>query len=418
MTPIKNFLRKFKFANRIRQKIFIYRVFQYITYINIRKKRSANVVLFAVNRPMWRYHRLYKLLVKDSRFNVMVVVSSFDTYSEEETEKYKAEITNFFIKENVKYILQENLPQDTVIKSLKPDILFYPQPYELFGKNASYVHFKNKLLVYIPYAMNSGCYDWLYNTNYQNVAWRVYYPTAIHRETSKKLSIINGKNVVVAGEPNADEYFDNHHRNVWKNNDAKKRVIYAPHFQIFPNETFYRPSFLWTGEFMLNLASRYSDQIQIAFKPHPRLYSELCKHPDWGEAKANDYYNKWEMMANTQLINGDFIDLFATSDALIHDCGSFTAEYQFTKKPCMFLTRDEKSITNFLCPFGIKCYENHYIGSSCEDIVDFIEKVVLEGDDPKLEQREQFYNDYLLLSKGNSTAENIYNDLVKSLFGK
>jgi len=366
---------------------------------------------------MWRYQEIFDILCLDNRFSVYLVFSPFVTYSKDENKFFLTKIRERFDKLNVPLFDASNKENaKKLVEKLDPDIIFYPQQYDnLFYNSWDFLNFRDRLLCYVPYGLHTLYAKWIYQTVFTTIGWRMYYANTIHKSNARRLSYDFGMNVRVVGEPHADLYRDKEVSDPWPDN-RKKRVIYAPHFQIFPNDMLYRPSFLWTGTFMLDLATRYSDRLQIAFKPHPRLYSELCKHPGWGEAKAKEYYFKWETMSNTQLEKGDFIDLFKTSDALIHDCGSFTAEYQFTKKPCLFLTKDEESVKKDLCPFGKKCFDNHYIGSKCDDIVNFIENVVLKGNDPKLKQRERFYNDYLLPPNNKSTAENIYDDLGNSLF--
>ncbi len=384
----------------------------------IRKRGKANVVFFAANRSMWRYQKLYDHLSKDSRFFLTVVISEFATLTEEANNRNKEELIKLFNSKSVHYIQQKDLPLKNGVKSLNPDILFYIQPYEgMFGENASYSYFKKKLIAYYPYGLQNVKANWGYNTKFHNIAWRLYYPTKLHLQNARDLSLVKGKNVRVVGEPHADDFSAPIKNDPWKCKDNRKRIIWAPHFQIVPNEMFYRPSFIWTHKTMLEIAKKYQDQLLIAFKPHPRLFSELCKHPDWGEQRAKEYYDLWVNMPNTQIEDGEFVELFKTSDALIHDCGSFTAEYQYTKKPCMFLTRDILSVRQELCPFGIQCFDNHYIGQTEEEVVKFIEETVLMGIDPKKEAREQFFNEFLLPPNGHTTAENTYNDLVKSLFG-
>ena len=166
---------------------------------------------------------------------------------------------------------------------------------------------------------------------------------------------------------------------------------------------------------MLELAIRYVEQIQIAFKPHPRLLTELYNHPDWGKEKADAYYRQWAEMPNTQLETGEYIDLFMNSDAMIHDCGSFTAEYLYTQRPVMFYTHDRKAVEKQLNELGMAALDAHYIGGSADDIESFIKDVVIGENDPKVSARKAVYDKYLLPPNGRSTAENIYHDLLSSL---
>lgn len=63
----------------------------------------------------------------------------------------------------------------------------------------------------------------------------------------------------------------------------------------------------------------------------------------YGEKRKTDrYYSEWESLSNAQLETGKYVDLFMTSDAMIHDCGSFTIEYHYTLKPVMYLVKGEE----------------------------------------------------------------------------
>lgn len=406
-----------KWYQRLCQHVLCYKIKRFRTIRKIRRENKATVVFFAANVSMWRYQRLYEKLVSDKRFDVHVVISPFVTFTKEANDEQVARLCQFFKENNVDYVTQQEISSKGGVMGLKPDILFYTQPYrDILGGDACYTNFKDKLLAYYPYGLQNVKSQWGYNTEFHNIAWRLYYPTLLHKKNAEELSAVKGKNVVVVGEPHADDYLSNENSDPWKDRQQKIRIIWAPHFQIIPNGMFYRPSFLWTYDLMLEIAVKYRDRICMAFKPHPRLYPTLCDYPTWGKERTEEYYSKWKEMDNTQFEDGDFIDLFLTSDAIIHDCGSFTAEYQYTKKPCMFLTKDYNSVAEELCSFGKHCLDNHYVGQCREDVIRFIEEVLILGKDPKKNQREAFFKEYLYPPHCKSTVQNTYDDLVNSLF--
>ena len=74
----------------------------------------------------------------------------------------------------------------------------------------------------------------------------------------------------------------------------------------------------------------------MVFKPHPMLKSKLFR-TKLGKAKTDDYFHFWETQSNTQFNDGEYIELFKQSDAMIHDSGAFLAEYIFTDKPSLTL---------------------------------------------------------------------------------
>ena len=109
------------------------------------------------------------------------------------------------------------------------------------------------------------------------------------------------------------------------------------------------------------------------------------------------------------------MDLFKTSDAMVHDSGSFSVEYHFTGKPVLFTTRDlDASLAN-QNELGREGIRAHYIGRDEQDIVSFIEDAVLGGRDPRKAVRTAFIDTYLRPAGNGSVAEIIYHDLLSGL---
>ena len=196
---------------------------------------------------------------------------------------------------------------------------------------------------------------------------------------------------------------------------AKKKLIWAPHFTINEGGYLYQSNFLWMSQIMIDVARKYVDRIHVVFKPHPRLFSELCNHELWGEDKAREYYKLWETMSNTQIETGEFIDLFMTSDAMIHDCGSFSVEYHYSEKPVMYVAQNFEEQIADKNDFGKIAMKLHYVGKDEQDIIDFIENIVLGENDFMQPQRQQFKQDYLLPPNKKTVAENVVDVLLKEL---
>ena len=117
-------------------------------------------------------------------------------------------------------------------------------------------------------------------------------------------------------------------------------------------------------------------------------------------------------MENAQLELGQYIDLFMTSDALIHDCSSFTNEYMYTRKPVMYLLRGSAEIhCSQLNSYSREAFNLHYFGRSDSDIEAFIVDV-LNGVDPYRDPREKYYEKYLSPINGKSACDNIINAIL------
>ena len=157
---------------------------------------------------------------------------------------------------------------------------------------------------------------------------------------------------------------------------------------------------------MVELAEKYRGRIQFAFKPHPRLKPKLMMHPDWGVERTEAYYKLWREMPNTVFVEGDYVDLFRSSDAMIHDCSSFMGEYLFMNKPVAFLG-NRGAVTKGLNDFAKACLEQHYQLDAREDIERFLDEVVLAGNDP-MEPSRRTFRETVLATDGQSVARRIY----------
>lgn len=388
----------------------------------IANKDCINVVFLPMNVAMWKCQHLYELLAQDKRFRLYIFLAPATTFSYEARCEDLRRMRDYFTQRNMPFVDyelekgKEAVPIDTIVN---PDIMFYAQPYERVIEDIyNYRKFNMSLVCYIPYSFRTT--NNLYfndNLRFNNIAWKLYYSTLETKVFAQKYAYNHGRNVVVVGYPSSDEYALPMKRDPWKIKDRKyKRIIWAPHFTIINGVGFSQVSnFLNMAMFMRNLAINYRDKITIAFKPHPRLYSELEKHPEWGEERTKEYYDFWENFPTSQLETGDFIDLFKGSDAMIHDSSSFTVDYLYFNKPVLYDNPDIEGAKATANETSKAAYDVHYKVSSNEDIKRFIDDVVIAGNDPMKVQREEYYQHYLLPPNGKSVAQNIYDDMTKSL---
>lgn len=386
----------------------------------LQERRPLRVVFMALDLSLWRYQQLYELMASDPRFEPTIVLSPCPL--REDPDGDAESLRRFFRQRDIPFVDYEHgKPAFDIRRRLNPDVMFYTQPYEHLLQDAHDCrHFYDLLLCYMPYGFWSSTGKLSYDLHFHNMAWRLYYSTDLHLQEARRVATNKGRNVRVVGYANADEYLRPEHTSPWKtmvDGRPRKRIIWAPHFSIIPANSAFHPrgNFLWMADLMLTLARDYSDRLQIAFKPHPALLTQLYQHPEWGRERADAYYEQWRTMENTQIETGQYIDLFMTSDAMVHDSGSFAVEYHYSQKPVMFVSRDMKPILATLSEFGKQAYGLHYIGKDNHDIRQFVDSVVLGGNDPMRPKRERFFNDYLLPPGEKSVAQNMLDDLVESL---
>lgn len=310
-----------------------------------------------------------------------------------------------------------DLDKDTkkVFHDISPDIIFYQKPYEVvYRKNILFWNHFKSLFCYVYYAFHSSDVSWSVNLPLFDYSWQQYFENTL-AASPHRLSLMHdkGKQAVVTGLPIQDQLSQPKAKYVdpWKKQEhSKKRIIYAPHHTI-GNEHLSGlalSSFLENGEIMLQLMHKYEDKVQWAFKPHPLLYTKLIKI--WGKEKTDRYYDEWRISENSQYENGEYDALFKYSDAMVHDCCSFTIEYHYTRNPVMFLLRQHGREVTYN-EFGQKAFDLHYKGYTKEDIEQFIQNVI-NGIDPMKEERETFYNEHLLPPHGKTACENIINAIL------
>lgn len=366
---------------------------------------------------MWRLEEVYQLLKKDDRFDVQLIICPFSTFSPEQKELCVRQIIEHCQKNDLDYIDKSSSGNDfDLIERFQPDIIFYPQLYEtLFHNELDCEKNVNRLIAYVPYGLPTVSGEWMYNSRLMNIAWKLYFPTPLHWQYARDHSFNRARNMEIVGDPHASAFSKTAHFYPWKKAGAK-RVIWAPHFSIIDEGHLHRASFLEIHQLMWDIARQFKNEMTFVFKPHPRLLSELYRHPDWGKARTDAYYALWVNGDNTQLETGPYVDLFCTSDAMIHDCGSFTAEYLYTGKPVLFVSRDYKDVYQGLDTFGSLCLDLHYQAGTGEDILNFLQDTVLGGADALKGERDAFCKRYLLPENQSSFVLNICRSLIKNLF--
>lgn len=381
--------------------------------------RPINVLFFALDSNTWKYDSVFQAMQKDPVFSPLI-------FAVPQVNKGK-EFMLYQLKHGCEYYQSKGYPTvcsyneetDTFEDafSFHPDIIFFSNPYDgLVDNRYNIKHYINKCLTcYVNYTFCSVPYQWQCASEFHQKVWRYYVECEDNLDQVKEY--YSGSNCVVTGYPNTDLFASTIEIGKdWKLKDTKlKKVIWAPHHTIEGQTGLIRFStFMLYYDFMLKLAEEYKDRVQFAFKPHPLLLPALYEHPNWGKEKTDAYYEKWANGKNTVFVNGDYIDLFKSSDAMIHDCGSFIIEYLYVNKPVMFLgTYDRESQSNVV---GKKAYACHYEGKTEGDIKRFIEDVVIGGKDSMSEKRMQFYHEQMMPFNGLSVADNILLDIKKQIY--
>lgn len=378
----------------------------------VRQKEKIKVLFVLSDISLWKTEGLYQTMLRHPRFEPILGTALITSDLASSSIRKYNNLIEYLDKAGYQYveIYFANM------KRINPDIIFYQQPYEGFlSERISYYPqaLNGTLICNVPYFMNTLAIrndnKWIIDLELYRYCWQMYVENEITAGVGK-LSILKGKNIRITGLPIQDvlsqpkEKF----KDPWTRQDThKKRIIFAPHHSIPGKGVILNLSrFLDVADIMISLARKYKDSVQFAFKPHPFLRKRLVDK--WGAERAEAYYRFWEEAENAQLCEGEYLDLFKYSDAMIHDCDSFTLEYCYVKKPVMFLVSEEgtKIREEDLNDFGKMAFDLHDKGDKAEAIEQFILSVIRD-EDSKKERREYFYENYLLPPNHKSASDNI-----------
>src|SRR5690606_2346636 len=144
---------------------------------------------------------------------------------------------------------------------------------------------------------------------------------------------------------------------------------------------------------------------------HPRMALSLERAKMMLPEEYQAYVEEWESGINSSVYDdGDYFDVFRSSDALITDCGSFLAEYLPTGKPIIWLVSDR---TVGLNPVGKFLSQGFYQARTPEELNEIFQQVVVEGTDPLSSLRSKAIEEILPHGKMSSGA--VVDYLSKSL---
>ena len=391
----------------------------------ISKKKIVKIVFLIQLSSSWKYDYLFKSLQKVKKFEPLIIICPLIGYDNDNMFKEMQMAVDFFLDQGYPVLSTWDAKNEIwldVRKEINPDIVFFSNPWAELSLNKYYIYnFLDKLTCYVPYGFKSShLYEAIFDKPFQNLLWRIFYETEIHKCLAKKYARNMGINGVVTGYPGMDNLLDKYYipKDEWKiQNNTVRRIIWAPHHTIFgksdSNVGF--STFLLYSDLMLRIANEYEEKIQISFKPHPLLRPKLYNHTDWGILKTDNYFEKWASLKNGQLNEGNYIDLFMTSDAIINDGESFMVEYLYTKKPAMFLVAD-KNISDRFNEFGKLVFKQLYQGHSEQDIREFINMVIIGGNDHMKEERVGFFEKYVKPPNDKLASENLFSIIMNAVY--
>lgn len=241
------------------------------------------------------------------------------------------------------------------------------------------------LTCYVPYGMflcgNTEQTD--FNLPYHSFSWKIFTDLPWNK---KQFAIYNAatgdSNVESLGYPKLDVYSQPLERPecIWKSglNPEVRRVIWAPHWTVDGHNHLGQYSiFHLIYRQMLEYAEKHTE-IDWLFKPHPFLFATAVKEGIMTCSQIEEYYQKWNSLPNGQVcLDGSYWDYFKTSDCIITDSIAFLIEYLPSKKPVF---RIDSGYGNYN-DFTKEIIANYYTGKTFDDIIVFLENVIVSNND-------------------------------------
>ena len=372
----------------------------------IRRKERIRFGFLLQELSQWKNESLYKAMLVHPRFDPVLCISPCLEIpgAENHLIDYCKEKGYFFLLLDPLKKIKEQIGLDIVL----PEKPYLSQIYEQHRIERNW----SIPFVIIPYFLSTITEDWVVNQRSSLLCWRLFVDNESTCQEWEKVHRLKGMNYAVTGLPVMDELITPKEvlQDVWPVTEGRKRIIYAPHHTIsdLHMEGIGYSTFLDYCEAMLELRDKYSDRVYFAFKPHPSLRRKLLQK--WGEEKTDAYFERWEKPGFSHVEQGAYLSLLKHSDAMIHDCGSFTVEYMYMDNPVMYLVRDENHTVNMI-PYAKEAFNLHYKGTSVADIEQFILNVINEID-PLKGKRKEFKQQHLMPPNGRSACENIIDSIL------
>ena len=367
-------------------------------------KKEINIVFLVNMASMFAAESLMNEMKQNKKYNVSLYIIPDVRFTREENyriyeETYKELKEKYDFAEKaviIDYEKDEIIEYKNLVK--QADIVCYPSPYDVSYSlyNPYYAVQENILSIHINYGFFRSIYDrFIYALDNYNSFWKVFLETEYNMEEYKQYGRCNSINAVLTGYAKMDrlsEYM------ATKKENKRKRIIIAPHHSVDGgmNKMLALSNFEKYADLFLELPLKYPE-IDFIFRPHPVLFSTLKNNNKWGETKVENYINKLKSYKNViYSTEGDYLEIFANSDGIIQDSGSFLVEYFYTGKPCCYMLKTKKDIKEKFNTLGIKCLEHVYIAFEKQNILDFIDNVIINDNDILKEKRNNIMKEIMI----------------------
>ena len=387
-----------------------------VTIEKIRRQSKIKVGFVLYDTSMWCGDALYSLFDRSERYEPTIFMCKRRDLDDEGVQRD--------FEDGLKVLASKNFNVVDGDKSFeRQDVLIYLTPYTDILPPALQLEEQTPrtLTVYIPYGMHisGNAHVPLQDYPIMTLAWKVFLDTQDtlnFYQNNCRLGLPRG---AYSGYPRLDYFAVEHLDDQFKWKEARPnstRIIWAPHWSI-DNGIEYS-TFHLNHKFFYEYAKSHPKTSWVV-KPHPNLaYSAVSSGLFRSNDEYEEYLRRWEKLPNARVVTGGYYhSVFASSDGMILDSGSFNAEYQYTHKPMLFLTRDTQRFTDIGAALMEVLYRAD--GRDHKAIAAFIDNVLVKKRDTMAPARRKFFDEHFNYRQDNGmlASEYIFNAIDRELNG-
>lgn len=385
------------------------------------KKDKIKVAFICHQNQKWGYQSVYEAMKKDDNFEILPIINL--PIIKSDVQKFNQnENKIFFDKLNMQSIEgYDEINQDFKdLKEFKPDIVFYQQTWYIPKSQLPLEVSQYALACIITYGFFLICINgWrdLFAEHKMGNFWKIFAESKYHKKFYEKAGHFKFKDIItVTGYPKLDFYkepIDTRYEDLWKDKTIPKkpRIIWAPHWSIELNNALRMSNFMENYKFFLDFAKNHNEY-NFIYKPHPGLKYQCITEHFMSEQEYDDYLSFWDSLPNALVFDeGNYFDIFKTSDVLITDSSSFLAEYFYSKKPIIFLSKNSRSAFN---SFGLELKKGFYELDSLNEMANLLKQLLIDKIDPLKPLREKIIKKNFYMPEPN-IGQGIVNMLKKEI---
>ena len=393
--------------------------------IHVPQNRKVRVIFIVIDKNTWNKAKpLYFEMLQSDKIEVNIVCCP---------QPFKGDTAgtyNYFVQQGYDCIDARvgNGPWNAMekqgkwfnIKKLKPDYVFYNEPYNgylppKYRSNVTSGYAKVCIVaygmtttqnfleirphdfyrdVYIFYANNRDEYE------YNIAQFKKQHELKIQH--TKYLGFLGKDNVLAKQNEKAE---------AWNFSKNKVRAIWTPRWTL--DEKVGGSNFFRYKNVLFEYADSNQD-VDFLFRPHPMALDNFIRTGKMTQAEVDNFINHCANVKNISLDSqGEYISSFWQSSFLITDISSIIIEYFITGKPIVFC-RPENNEQVYL-PFFSKILDACYVVNNKEELLVVLDYLA-SGEDEKKNAREKLLNE-ILGNKGENVSSAILNDILNDAKG-